>query len=73
MRLDATSEAKTQAEIQKEVEKGSFQILEICGAQTATQSCLTVTSAGDLENRLQALRLELREGRLADSVQLVEE
>ena len=29
--------------------------------------------AGDLENRVQALRLELREGHLADSVQHAEE
>ena len=29
--------------------------------------------AGDLENRVQALRLELREGRLAESMQHVEE
>ncbi|OLP89248.1 CWF19-like protein 2 [Symbiodinium microadriaticum] len=49
MRLDAASEAKIQAEIQKEVDKG------------------------DLENRVQALRLELREGRLEDSVQHAEE
>ncbi|CAE7615584.1 KIN7M [Symbiodinium natans] len=49
MRLDAASEAKIQAEIQKEVERG------------------------DLENRVQALRLELREGHLADSVQHAEE
>ena len=29
--------------------------------------------AGDLENRVQALRLELREGRLEDSVQHAED
>lgn len=48
-RNDALSEAKLQAEIQKEVERG------------------------DLENRIYELQLQLREGRLGESVQHVEE
>ena len=39
----------------------------------AVASCSSCWARGDLENKLHALRLELREGRLADSVQHVQD